>query len=239
MKKFLTICFALTLTQTVGVFANNNKNQGIIRFLTINKVPITSIKWSGCNQNNKPNTEVTTQTQTESQTQATTQIVTESTTETTTQAVTQTTTESTTETTTQATTESQTSSSSSLSAMEQEVVRLVNIERNKQGLSSLEIDEELYKVAKLKSEDMKNNNYFSHTSPTYGSPFDMLKQFNISYKAAGENIAKGQKTAEAVVTAWMNSDGHRQNILSSSYTHIAVAYVDGYWTQLFIGVNTK
>ena len=223
MKKFLTICFALTLTQTVGVFANNNKNQGIIRFLTINKVPITSIKWSGCNQNNKPNTEVTTQTQTESQTQATTQIVTESTTET----------------TTQATTESQTSSSSSLSAMEQEVVRLVNIERNKQGLSSLEIDEELYKVAKLKSEDMKNNNYFSHTSPTYGSPFDMLKQFNISYKAAGENIAKGQKTAEAVVTAWMNSDGHRQNILSSSYTHIAVAYVDGYWTQLFIGVNTK
>lgn len=123
---------------------------------------------------------------------------------------------------------------SSISEIEQEVVRLVNLERQKEGLKPLTIDTELSKVARLKSEDMKNKMYFSHTSPTYGTPFDMLKQFNISYKSAGENIAKGQKTAQAVVDAWMNSEGHRKNILSSSFTHIGVGHSSSYWTQLFI-----
>lgn len=85
---------------------------------------------------------------------------------------------------------------------------------------------------------MKDKNYFSHTSPTYGSPFDMMKKFNISYKSAGENIAKGQKTPQAVVNAWMNSEGHRKNILSKSFTEIGVGYIQGnnttYWTQMFI-----
>lgn len=120
--------------------------------------------------------------------------------------------------------------------VEEEVVRLVNVERAKQGLSPLTIDWELSRVAKYKSQDMHDKNYFSHTSPTYGSPFDMMKKFGISYTAAGENIAKGQKTAAAVVKAWMNSEGHRANIMSTKYTHIGVGYVaDGnYWTQMFI-----
>ena len=121
-------------------------------------------------------------------------------------------------------------------SVEEEVVRLVNVERAKQGLSPLAIDWELARVAKYKSQDMHDRNYFSHTSPTYGSPFDMMKNFGISYKAAGENIAKGQKSAAQVVQAWMNSQGHRANIMSTSYTHIGVGYVaDGhYWTQMFI-----
>ena len=84
---------------------------------------------------------------------------------------------------------------------------------------------------------MKNKNYFDHTSPTYGSPFDMMKSFGISYKAAGENIAMGQKTPEQVVQAWMDSPGHRANIMNSSFTHIGVGYVasGNYWTQQFIG----
>ena len=79
---------------------------------------------------------------------------------------------------------------------EQEVIRLVNVERTKQGLKELKYDWELARVARYKSEDMRDNNYFSHNSPVYGSPFDMMKNFGINYKAAGENIAKGQSTPE-------------------------------------------
>ncbi|EOQ13989.1 hypothetical protein KOY_00304 [Bacillus cereus VDM021] len=124
----------------------------------------------------------------------------------------------------------------SLSEFEQRVVELTNAERAKQGLPALKVDAELSKVARTKSEDMQKNNYFDHTSPTYGSPFDMMKKFGISYKSAGENIAQGQRTPEEVVQAWMNSEGHRANILNSGYTHIGVGYVESgnYWTQQFI-----
>lgn len=83
----------------------------------------------------------------------------------------------------------------------------------------------------------KKNNYFSHTSPTYGSPFDMMRDFNVSYKTAGENIAQGQRTPEEVVQAWMNSEGHRKNILSDKFTHIGVGYQQNghHWTQMFVG----
>lgn len=126
---------------------------------------------------------------------------------------------------------------SSVLGYEKEVVRLVNIERTSRGLSTLEHDWELSRVARYKSQDMKDNNYFSHTSPTYGSPFQMMKSFGITYRSAGENIAKGQRTPQEVVTAWMNSSGHRANILNSSFTHIGVGYVDSgkYWTQMFVG----
>ena len=119
---------------------------------------------------------------------------------------------------------------------EQEVIRLVNVERSKQGLKELKYDWELARVARYKSEDMRDNNYFSHNSPVYGSPFDMMKNFGINYKAAGENIAKGQSTPEQVVKAWMNSSGHRANILSTKFTHIGVGYAkNGHiWTQQFI-----
>ncbi|MGG0736476.1 CAP domain-containing protein [Niallia taxi] len=130
-----------------------------------------------------------------------------------------------------------TQATSSVSAFEKQVVELTNAERAKNGLPALTLDTNLSKVARAKSEDMSKNNYFDHTSPTYGSPFAMMKQFGISYKAAGENIAKGQTTPEQVVKAWMNSEGHRANILSDKFTHIGVGYVanGNYWTQQFIG----
>ena len=121
-------------------------------------------------------------------------------------------------------------------SVEQEVVKLVNAERAKAGLPALKEDWELSRVAKYKSQDMHDKNYFDHTSPTYGSPFAMMKKFGITYKAAGENIAKGQKSASEVVNAWMNSEGHRANILNKNYTHIGIGFVkDGnYWSQMFI-----
>ncbi|MFC5463361.1 CAP domain-containing protein [Lederbergia graminis] len=124
-----------------------------------------------------------------------------------------------------------------LSVFEQQVIALTNQERAKHGLNALQVDSELSKVAREKSKDMANNHYFSHNSPTYGSPFDMMKQFGITYRTAGENIAMGQRTPQEVVQAWMNSEGHRANILNKNFTHIGVGYVaDGnYWTQQFIG----
>lgn len=121
-------------------------------------------------------------------------------------------------------------------AIEEKVVALTNAERAKNGLSALQIDRPLMAAAREKSQDMKTHNYFSHTSPTFGSPFDRLKALGIAYKSAGENIAKGQRTPEEVVQAWMNSEGHRANILNKDFTHIGVGYVqDGnIWTQQFI-----
>ncbi|MCC3865734.1 sporulation protein [Terrisporobacter petrolearius] len=132
------------------------------------------------------------------------------------------------------------STTGSFSSFQKEVTRLVNVERSKRGLSELAFNSQLSNVATLKSQDMINKNYFSHTSPTYGSPFDMMKQFNISYKAAGENIAMGQKTPAEVVNAWMNSQGHRENILNPNFTDIGVGVAKSsngtlYWTQMFIG----
>ncbi|MRH43180.1 SafA/ExsA family spore coat assembly protein [Aquibacillus halophilus] len=119
---------------------------------------------------------------------------------------------------------------------EHEVIQLTNQERAKYGLGALKPDWELSRVARYKSQDMHDKNYFSHTSPTYGSPFTMMQQFGINYRSAAENIAKGQRTPQEVVRAWMNSPGHKKNILSADFTHIGVGYVkDGnYWTQMFI-----
>lgn len=130
-----------------------------------------------------------------------------------------------------------TQTTSSLSAYEQKVVDLTNQERAKNGLPALKVDLTLSKMAHEKSRDMSANGYFSHTSPTYGSPFDMMKKYGITYRYAGENIAMGQRTPEEVVKAWMNSEGHRKNILSPNYNFIGVGYVaqGNYWTQEFIG----
>ncbi len=120
-----------------------------------------------------------------------------------------------------------------------QILSIVNKERAAYGLPALTLDTQLCTAAQAKAEDMKAKNYFSHTSPTYGSPFEMMKKFGISYRAAGENIAKGQKTPQAVMSAWMNSDGHRKNILGKSYTQLGVGYVynngSPYWVQLFKG----
>lgn len=128
--------------------------------------------------------------------------------------------------------------SSSNLTYEQKVVELINVERQKVGLSTLKMDSAISNVARAKSKDMAVNNYFAHQSPTYGSAGDMLRQFGISWSAWGENIASGQRTPEIVVNAWMNSPGHRANILSNNFSKIGVGYVTNsngtpYWTQIF------
>ncbi|MEA4941058.1 MAG: CAP domain-containing protein [Oscillibacter sp.] len=122
-------------------------------------------------------------------------------------------------------------------SFEEQVAALVNEQRAANGLQPLTLSSKLSNAARVKSQDMHDKHYFAHESPTYGSPFDMLKSFGISYRAAGENIAMGYATPEAVMNAWMNSSGHRANILNASYTQIGVGYVaDGnYWTQEFTG----
>ncbi|MDF2949613.1 MAG: putative Calcium-chelating exported protein [Sedimentibacter sp.] len=121
---------------------------------------------------------------------------------------------------------------------EQKVVELVNIERQKAGLQALTLNSEISNVARTKAKDMAVNNYFAHQSPTYGSAGDMLTKFGIRWSAWGENLASGQRTPESVVTAWMNSEGHRANIMSPNFSRIGVGYVTNssgtpYWTQVF------
>jgi len=128
--------------------------------------------------------------------------------------------------------------SSNFREFQKKVIEIVNKERVKAGLISLAENADSDKIATLKSEDMVKLNYFSHTSPTYGSPFEMLTHFNIKYSAAGENIAYGQSTPDEVMTAWMNSPGHRANILNSNFTQIGVGIAlkaNGQlvWTQTF------
>lgn len=103
-----------------------------------------------------------------------------------------------------------------LSQDEQKLLELVNDVRKKEGLEQLTADESLMKVARTKAKDMIENNYFSHQSPTYGSPFDMMRQFDNSFRFAGENIA-GNKTVEGAFKAWMASDSHKKNILNSDF----------------------
>ena len=128
---------------------------------------------------------------------------------------------------------------SNLSADEQEVFNLINNQRTQNGLSALKIDSEVQKVARIKAQDMVNNNYFSHTSPTYGSPFDMLKSYKVSYNTAGENIA-GNSSNSGAVNAWMNSSGHRASILNKSFNYTGIGVVNSpkygkVYVQMFIG----
>ena len=127
--------------------------------------------------------------------------------------------------------------SQAVRAYEQEVVRLVNAQRAQNGLKPLAENWELSRVARYKSADMASRRYFSHESPTYGSPYQMMRSFGISFRSAGENIAYGQRFPAAVVGAWLYSCGHRANLLRSSYTQIGVGYHEAgnYWTQMFIG----
>ncbi|PFA68671.1 hypothetical protein CN378_06495 [Bacillus sp. AFS015802] len=123
-------------------------------------------------------------------------------------------------------------------SFEGQVTELTNRERHKKGLLPLQIDMKLSQVALYKSRDMRDAGYFSHRSPTYGSPDEMMKRFHISYNMAAENIAAGQMSPEEVVREWMGSPVHRKNILNPAYTHMGVGYAKGgtygtYWTQLF------
>lgn len=128
---------------------------------------------------------------------------------------------------------------SNMNSNEKEVFDLINKQRTNNGLAALKNDSEVQRVARIKAQDMVDNNYFSHTSPTYGSPFDMLKSFKISYKTAGENIA-GNSSNSGAVTAWMNSSGHKANILNSNFNYTGIGVVSSpkygkMYVQLFIG----
>lgn len=111
-----------------------------------------------------------------------------------------------------------------LSADEKEVFDLINKQRANNGLKAIQIDSEVQRVARIKAQDMVDNGYFAHESPTYGTPFNMLKNFGVTYKKAGENIA-GNSSNSGAVTAWMNSPGHRANILDNNYTYTGIGVV--------------
>ena len=135
--------------------------------------------------------------------------------------------------------QSSSNTAASMSSDEKEVFNLINKERQNNGLSVLKVDGEVQRVARIKAEDLVNNNYFSHQSPTYGSPFDMLKSFKITYNTAGENIARNSSNSGAV-TAWMNSPGHRANILNGNFNYTGIGVVNGskygkIYVQMFIG----
>lgn len=136
----------------------------------------------------------------------------------------------------QAPAQQQTQTPANVSQAVQQVIDLTNQQRKQNGLPALQADAKLNSVAQKKSEDMRQKGYFSHTSPTYGSPFDMMRDFGVTYRSAGENIAQGQRTPQEVVQSWMNSEGHRKNILSRDFTHIGVGYdpAGHHWTQMFI-----
>jgi len=132
-------------------------------------------------------------------------------------------------------TNANTNSNTTVSNYANQVLTLVNSERSKAGLKPLKLNATLTKSAQAKSQDMHDKKYFDHNSPTYGTPFQMMNKFGYKYSYAGENIAMGQKTPKEVMSAWMNSAGHKANILNSNYTEIGIGYVaDGnYWTQQF------
>lgn len=121
---------------------------------------------------------------------------------------------------------------------EQQLINLINQSRQQNGLKPLTADNQLSEVARIKSKDMIDKNYFSHNSPTYGDPFKMLNDFGIQYLRAAENIA-GNSTVEKAHEALMNSPGHRKNILNPEFTHIGVGIQKGsqygyMFTELFI-----
>lgn len=129
------------------------------------------------------------------------------------------------------------STSAAISSAEREAASLVNTLRAQNGLSALTLDEALCDAARLKSQDMQQNRYFDHQSPTWGSPFDMMRALGFSYAYAAENIASGSASAAAVLSAWMNSPAHRANLLSTRATRLGIGYVaqGSYWTQWFLG----
>lgn len=119
-----------------------------------------------------------------------------------------------------------------------EMLKLVNAERAKVKVPPLKLNLEVTKVAQIKAQDMYDNDYFAHKSPTYGSAFEMLKYFGVDFDNAAENLATGQSSAQEVVLDWMNSPGHRSNILDSYGTEIGIGVVQGergrFWVQMFI-----
>lgn len=127
-----------------------------------------------------------------------------------------------------------------LTQEEQETLNLINEYRKENGLSELKALSKLQEVAKLKGEDLVNNNYFAHNSPNLGTPFEMLKNNNVEYVIAGENLA-GNITPKRAVNAWINSEPHRENILESKFEYTGICSIESpvygrVYVQIFIGI---
>lgn len=125
-----------------------------------------------------------------------------------------------------------------ISDEEQEVLNLINEYRNENGLEDLTIDKKLQETAKIKADDLVENNYFSHTSPILGTPFELMKSQGIRYKIAGENLA-GNISSEKAVEAWINSKDHRENILEKKFHKTGICVVESpvygkIYVQLFM-----
>ncbi|MFK2827097.1 S-layer homology domain-containing protein [Bacillus sp. B190/17] len=121
-----------------------------------------------------------------------------------------------------------------VNSTEYEIWKIVNQERAKHGAAPLKLAVDVSFVARTKSKDMHDNEYFNHTSPIFGSPYQMMNSFGLTYTWAGENIAANQWDAEHVMESWMNSPGHRSNILNPSYTEIGIGAYNRYYTQMFL-----
>jgi uncharacterized YkwD family protein len=126
-----------------------------------------------------------------------------------------------------------------LKPIEVELFFLTNAERIKFGVKPLILDIDNSKVARVKSKDLHDNKYFEHNSPKLGTPFEMLKNYGISYKTAGENLAAGYKTVGEVTKGWMNSPGHKENLLREKFERVGFGFYEGpneykrYYTQIF------
>ncbi|WP_366923384.1 CAP domain-containing protein [Metallumcola ferriviriculae] len=121
---------------------------------------------------------------------------------------------------------------------EAQMLSLVNAARKEAGVAPLQMDSELVKLARMKSRDMIAKGYFAHQSPTYGSPFDMMREYGVEFGYAGENLAGAPNVGTAHKNL-MNSPGHRANILNTNFTHIGIGIIDGgpygkMYTQMFI-----
>lgn len=209
------------------------QNNGVKGVTTSNVKKIKGLKdiLACINKNNKN----TTQTQASKANTTTTKKPASTTTGTTATKKSDSTTKTTTTQTPASTNNTTTANSSDLSSYADQVLKLVNQERAKQGLPALTTNKTLQAAANKRAQEIVQS--FSHTRPNGSSPFTVLNEYGISYKSAGENIAYGQKTPADVMNAWMNSSGHRANILKNGFGKVGIGVykVNGviYWTQLF------
>lgn len=127
-----------------------------------------------------------------------------------------------------------------LSEEEKEVLYYINNYRKENGLEELKPFSSLQAIAKIKAEDLVDNNYFAHTSSTLGTPFEMLQSNGVEYEVAGENLA-GNINAIKAVEAWINSPSHKENILDKDYQYTGICVIDSpvygkMFVQIFIGI---
>lgn len=129
----------------------------------------------------------------------------------------------------------------SLTGEEEETLNLINEYRKQNGLKDLKTFSKLQEIARIKAEDIVNNDYFAHDSEALGTPFEMLKKYGIDYTIAGENLA-GNQTPQKATDAWINSALHKENILDGEFEYTGICVIESprygkVFVQLFVGIN--